>query len=242
MAAIQVSVIDAANRVVTEGELERAVEALQLQVRRDFAPIWGIDADLSLVPAGLSPPPDAWWLVVLEHSDQAAALGFHDLTPEGLPLGKVFAGTAKRFGDHWTVRASHALLEMLADPGICLTTFTQCTARAGVLVAREVCDPCGNDAFGYAIDGVTVSDFVYPAWFESFRNGDAQFDRQGQIREPFGLLAGGHLSQLELGAPAGWQQRAAPDMPPCFRLRPPVGSRRERRRTPRDQWLRSHPK
>jgi len=33
------------------------------------------------------------------------------------------------------------------------------------------------DQYGYAVDRVTVTDFVYPGWFESFRSpGSMQFD------------------------------------------------------------------
>jgi hypothetical protein len=42
-------------------------------------------------------------------------VGYHDLTNEGLPLGKVFAGSDMVNGYNWTVTASHELLEMLID-------------------------------------------------------------------------------------------------------------------------------
>jgi len=57
--------------------------------------------------------------VVAEHTGQhrpRRRAGHHDLTPDGLPVGKSFAGTDKHFGHSWTVTASHELLEMLADP------------------------------------------------------------------------------------------------------------------------------
>jgi len=49
--------------------------------------------------------------------------------------------------------------------------------KSGVLYAYEVCDACQAKEFGYRIDGTLVSDFVYPAWFESFRKkGSTQFE------------------------------------------------------------------
>lgn len=242
MARIQVSVINASNKAVTEAELARAVPVLQKQIRRDFAPTWGIDAEVALVARGQTPPPGSWWLVILDNSDQAGALGYHDLTSEGLPLGKVFAGTDKQFGYKWTVTASHELLEMLGDPDINLTVFSQSTAKAGALVAYEVCDPCEDDAYGYDIDGITVSDFVYPTWFESFRSGDTQFDQQNQIRRPFALLSGGYISEFDVSAGTGWYQVTARGAGLSFQHRPRLGSRRERRRLARDQWQRSNPK
>src|SRR5207244_6897591 len=126
---------------------------LQTQVQRDFAPVWGIDADLSFVPQDSAPPSGAWWLVILDNSDQAGALGYHDVTNQGMPLGKVFAATDQQFGSQWTATASHELLEMLGDPEINLTVFVQSSQSAGVLYAYEVCDACEADQFGYNING-----------------------------------------------------------------------------------------
>ena len=79
--------------VLTDDDVLGAVAALQTQVHRDFAPAWGIDAEVVGVAKGKKPPVGSWWLAVLDDSDQAGALGYHDVTNEGLPLGKVFAGT-----------------------------------------------------------------------------------------------------------------------------------------------------
>jgi hypothetical protein len=61
---------------------------------------------------------------------------------------------------------------------------------AGILYAYEVCDACEDDSFGYQIDNILLSDFVYPSWFESFRaEGSTQFDRMNTIQAPLQLLA-----------------------------------------------------
>ncbi len=122
--AIQISIINAST-VLTDTEIRPVVNALQQQVTNDFRPAWGIDAELTFVPTGSTPPIGTWWLTILDDSDQAGALGYHDLTPDGLPLGKVFAATDLKYGNSWTVTASHELLEMLADPNINLTVFVQ---------------------------------------------------------------------------------------------------------------------
>ncbi len=196
MADIKVAVINASN-AVSDADVQGAVGALQTQVHRDFAPVWGIDADLEFVPPGTRPPPGTWWLAILDNSDQAGALGYHDLTSQGLPLGKVFAQSDIESGNNWTVTASHELLEMLADPGINLAAFVE---RVG-------------------------------------RPGTTQFDYKNQIKQPFELLPGGYIGVNGLSAGVGWQQlteqpaHAAPQ-----RVRPRVGSRRERRRTARSEW------
>jgi hypothetical protein len=248
VAQIKISVNNAST-VLTDDQVRTVVPALQTQVSRDFFPVWGVDADLDFVPKGQQPPTGNWWLVVLDDSDQAGALGYHDMTPEGLPLGKVFAGSDKQFGAQWTVTASHELLEMLGDPAINLTALTMTGFDVGQnvvgrLYAYEVCDACEADQDGYDINGVLVSDFVYPAWFESFRQtGSTQFDFQLRITDPFQLLPGGYISVYDMTSGTGWQQISRPLpqrrgalLPP---QRAPIGSRRERRRTPRNQWLKS---
>jgi hypothetical protein len=163
-----VAVINAST-VLNDDVVERAVRAFQTQVSRDFAPVWGINADLAFFPRDTDPaalPQGSWWVVLLDNTDQAGLLGYHDLTTTGLPLGKVFARTDQMYHHHWTVTASHELLEMLVDPWINLTMFWQPDANSGVLYAYEVCDAVESDRYGYRIGRTLVTDFVYPAWFE----------------------------------------------------------------------------
>lgn len=240
MANIKVSIINASN-TLTDSDVQGAIPALQTQVHRDFAPAWGVDADLQFVPGGANatPPAGSWWLVILDNSDQAGALGYHDLTTDGLPLGKVFAGTDKQFGEVWTVTASHELLEMLGDPDINLTVFVQNENSSGRLYAYEVCDACEADEYAYQINGVLVSDFVFPSWFESFRASGTQFDFQQKISAPLQLLSGGYIGVYDVQSGSGWTQLTAQGTAARYQARARVGSRRERRRLMRDQWMRS---
>ena len=235
----QISIINEST-VLSDSDVTPVVAALQQQVSNDFLPVWGLDAQLTMVPQGTQPPSGTWWLVILDDSDQAGALGYHDLTPDGLPIGKVFAASDLKAGTSWTVTASHELLEMLADPNINLTVFVQNSDTAGTLYAYEVCDACEDDSLGYTINNVLVSDFVYPTWFESFRTeGSTQFDRDNKIQSPLQLLPGGYIGIFNVTGGSGWQQQTAERTLTNLRHRGPVGSRRERRSVPRDQWVNS---
>ena len=152
-----------------------------------------------------------------------------------MPLGKVFVKTARDAGVEWTVTASHELMELLADPSINLSVCTTENSRL-MLYAYEICDPCQADEFGCAIDGVTVSDFLFPTWFETFHRsgGPVPFDYCGRIGAPFVLLPGGYASVLDTTNPAaGWTEKRGPAATIAgarFAGRPAVkGSRRERR-------------
>jgi hypothetical protein len=158
-----------------------------------------------------------------------------------LRLGKVFARSDLQSGTQWTVTASHELLEMLGDPEINLTVFVQPDpqTQSGAFVCVRVFDACEADQFGYQIGGTLVSDFVFPAWFESFRSqGSAQFDQGNQISKPFDLLPGGYIGVFDVTAGTGWQQITVRGEL-RYDMRPRLGSRRERRRLLRSHWLRS---
>ncbi len=235
MADIKVAVMNQST-VVKDNDAEKVVGILQTQVTRDFAPVWGINADLRFVQSGKKPNAGEWWLVILDDADQAGALGYHDVTSEGLPLGKVFARTSMNYKEQWNVTASHELLEMLGDPEINLAVLEE-SSTGGRLYAYEVCDACESDKFGYKINGVAVSDFVFPSWFESFRKAGTQFDFTKSIKKPFQLLSGGYIGVYDIKSGSGWKQVTAEKA--NFRSRPPVGSRRERRNIPLSQRIQS---
>ncbi|HZZ43984.1 MAG TPA: hypothetical protein VFE58_13690 [Tepidisphaeraceae bacterium] len=131
---------------------------------------------------------------------------------------------------------------MLADPYINIAA-TQSPGKNGCymsLYAYEVCDACEADQYGYLIDGILVSDFVYPAWFEGFwPQFGTQFDYLNKIQQPFQLLPGGFISVYDIQTGAGWTQQAGPAVGRTYSSRAQVGSRRERRRIPRQNWERS---
>ncbi len=234
--SIQIAVMNAST-VLTDQQVQGVIPDLQTQVSRDFYPAWGVDCQLTFVPQGTNPPAGHWWLTVLDDSDQAGALGYHDLTSEGLPLAKVFAGTDLKYGSEWTVTASHELLEMLADPNINLTVFIQKNDTSGRLYAYEVCDACEADNLAYKINNTQVSDFVYPSWFEDFRAPNStQFDYGKHINAPLKLVAGGYIGIFDVTSGNGWTQLTDQKH---SRVRGEVGTRRERRATIRSLWMKS---
>jgi hypothetical protein len=225
---------------IADADVEGALLALQTQLDRDFAPAWHTAATLSFVAAGSAPPADAWQLVVLDDSDQAEALGYHDLTAEGLPLGKVFAATAAEAGAPWTVVASHELLELLGDPYIDLTVFDQSSATAGTLYALEACDAVQADT--YELDGVAVSDFVTPEWFGPPTPAPAAaLDQLGLVTAPLELRPGGYIGVFDVTAGSGWTRRTAgAAVVHCSRWQRRTTARSLRRRS-RQQPRRSRP-
>jgi len=235
---IPLAIVNVSTQVDSD-EINAATAALQVQVHRDFAPVWNVDADLAVVRPGEPPPTGAWWIVIMDNSDLGNALGYHDLTSQGQPLGKVFVETAKQNGQAWTVLFSHEILEMLSDPFICLTALAP-TAFGLYLYAYENCDACQSDETGYKIGDHLVSDFCFPSWFDANKFGSAgPFDHLRLMSSPFELLHGGYAMCRNLTVDGTWTLITGPSTSLTYSMRPKVGSRRERRRSDLTNWIKS---
>jgi hypothetical protein len=226
--SLPVIAVTNASTCLSDAQVEAVIPCLQCQVSLDFKAYWDIDCALILLPKK-QPLTAGWWQIVLtDNPDQAGALGYHELTSQGTPLGKVFAGLDIQSGSSWTVTLSHELLEILVDPWI-----NWCAEGSdGKIYALEVCDAVEADELGYEIDGVMVSDFITPSWFEPTQADRVDFKRR--LSKSMELARGGYVSVLD---PAkGWTQITAEGAagPPI-----PAGSRRQRRRMGSAEWRRS---
>lgn len=172
------------------------IAAMQAYVDQHIVPVWGTPAKL-IKSAGYVK--GAWAMVFLDNADQPGALAYHDLTPDGLPQSKVFVKTTLDNHDLVSVSASHELVEMLVDPAINMMT----TGPDPKLVyAYESADPV--EALSFNVNGIAMSDFVYPAYFEAFHKaGSVQFDRLKKVNKPFQILSGGYQIILKNGK---WSQ------------------------------------
>lgn len=191
--SVSIAVINEA-RTPLGVDLDALVIALQTQVDRDFAPVWSCAGQLRIVGDARDAVPTDWLLVFLDDADQAGALGYHEVTDAGMPVMKVFVETTIKDGELVSVTASHEALEGLADPAI----NTLRSDASGLIYCQEVADPVQENT--YEIDGIPVSDFVYPSWFEPFAHAPGtKFDHLGVVSKPFELAKGGYISILKRG-------------------------------------------
>ena len=179
-------------------DLDRLVAALQKFVTDSVAPVWGTPERLARASGFRK---GAWAFVFLDTADQANALAYHELTPDGLPLAKVFVKTIADAGASLTVAASHELVEMLVDPAINLLSLGPDPKAA---YAYESADPVEADALGFRVNGFLMSDFVYPSYFENFHKPNStKFDYRGKVSKPFQILPGGYQLVFKNGQ---WSQ------------------------------------
>jgi hypothetical protein len=245
MRKIHVDVV-MANKLIPLPEARRVTAALERQVQRDFAKVWNVTADLHFVGKPENAHRNAWQLVLLDEEDDGA-YGYHQLTRDGMPLGKVLMRLAMTSVTSWSSTASHELLELLVNPDTTLGSFVWNKDEGGRVYSLEVCDPCQDDPFCYRLDGTFVSDFVYPAWFETWREpGSARFDHRKLIDRPFQIAKGGYASFYDarkrkwVNEPGrGGRGRATPTFAPDFGYANRGGSRRSLRDVPRPKWKRS---
>ena len=193
---------------VTQKRLREVVRALQKQIDRDFFPVWGWRAKLSL----RAKASNKLMSVTLRSRDRSGSgdAGYH-VNDQGIPSALVF--THGNGGDEQDLFAtlSHEVLEMIADPALNLYASAHRTFRGRlhrVFVGVEVCDPV-QYCF-YEIDGIQVSDFVVPEWFESQRPaGSMKFSFKGNVDAPLKVAKDGYKDVVikgelvQVGGPRG---------------------------------------
>ena len=105
--------------------------------------------------------------------------------------------------DEWTIDASHETLEMLVDPyGNRLQNSTSIEIKNGNIqdgtgefaYLVEACDPCEADNYSYAIQGVAVSDFLTPHFYDPVTTSGTRYSFTGAIKAPRQILPGGYIS------------------------------------------------
>jgi hypothetical protein len=187
-----VALVDETGRIPA-ADLSRVAAALSKQVANDFAPVWGIKATVSAFPNLASVPSGHRPIIVQDRLDEPGALGYHT-DKNGQPYALVM------FTHSYSLTCSHELLEMLADPlgNNLLTSRPVARHEHNVQYLVEVCDPCEDANFAYTIDGVLVSDFYTPAYFQAHRAPGTKYDFTGHIEHPRQVLRGGYLSWLNL--------------------------------------------
>lgn len=193
-------------RLLTDELVRSYMRSQQIQITRDFALIWGINAHCVFVPPGEHIPDGAWQVWLQDHSGDPDALGFH--IDGGLPRSYVGIADALANETNWCVTCSHETLEMLLDPNINRTVV-----HDGYEFAMEVADAVEDDQFAYAVGGHHLTDFVTPAWFgEDQGSAPMPYSFRSNVSAPFALAEGGYIGRRAIPEGA-WEMQMAPGMP-----------------------------
>lgn len=210
---MQIAIVNQST-LVTETDAAAMTAAIDAQVATDVAPVWDrAPASVTFYDSDSAVPANAYKIVITDTiADQpAGVLGYHTEAAGGILSGIIAAkpeldnGGKVTTGD-WSVSSvlSHEVLEMFIDPNCNLWAFD----GQKTIYSFEVCDPVEGPS--YAVNGVSVSNFVTPAWFDAQAAGTSPFDKLGQIKQPFGILKTGYVVYSASGKE---QQKFGDDMP-----------------------------
>lgn len=197
MPLVQVGLVDKTGEIDPE-LVQAAAAALNVQVTRDLPQFWNVQATVTYLPSPKKIPAGVW-PVFLVKSLPPGEGGFH-LDKHNQPYAEVIASPKSQ---EWTIDASHETLEMLVDPsGNRLQSSTSIeikngkiqdgTSQFGYLV--EACDPCEADKYGYGIQGIAVSDFLTPHFYDSAPTPGTRYSFTGALQKPRQILPGGYIS------------------------------------------------
>ena len=202
--------------------LLQAAAAIQKQLTRDFAPYWGlrvtVDAfeDLESVPSDYHPVVlfaashdlvgtleyavgEERTADIVDDVERGTLTGLHMNSFTRQPFALVEAN------DTWSVTLSHETLEMVSDPfgNRLIAAAHPFDPRRRVRYLLEVCDPC--QAIWYPVNGVPVSDFICPRYFDPVFPDRDRYSFTGSIERTLQILEGGYLSWIDPGDSALYQ-------------------------------------
>ena len=203
------------SRRVSRADLMIVAAALQKQATRDLAPIWNVAATVDAFDRLEDVPLDYWPLIVMDDIDQPGAAGVH-LDNNGQPYALIMASDDR---DFWSVISSHETCEMLVDPFgnrlVAGDSIKPGQGRVNYLV--EVCDPSEDSRFAYSVNGVLVSDFYTPHFFDPVKAPGVRYSFTGALDRPRMTREGGYLSWVDLRTNIWWQQVRDQEGNPGFR-------------------------
>jgi hypothetical protein len=180
------------SRRVRAADLSAAAAAMQVQVTRDFAPLWNVTAPVSAFPALKNLPVGYWPVIIKDDIETPGAGGFHQ-DRNNQPYALV------QYSDTWSLTVSHETLEMLGDPTANRLqggpSPEDGTTQVQYLV--EMCDPCEDSQYAYSIDGIVVSDFITPNFYDAVTSRGARYSFTGAIPGPRQILSGGYISYMD---------------------------------------------
>jgi hypothetical protein len=199
--------------VVSPAEAIKMVTACNTQIARDVAPAWGRTAIPVVYYANERSMPvqsDAVKIYIFNNSDQAGALGYHSETMSGQIFGRIFAKTVTDYGlpvsydpkrpNAITVSTvlSHEVLEAFCDPYVNLWSDGPAIAE-GSEYAYEICDPVEANVYqimatpNSPASNVSVSNFVYPEYFDTATPRGTKLDQMGVLTTPFSISKYGYM-------------------------------------------------
>jgi hypothetical protein len=180
-------------------EVTKVAAALSVQMTRDVGPIWGVNATVAAFPTPKDVPVGYWPIFIEDPSKLPAGAGGFHTDRRHQPYSII------ETGDEWSLDASHECIEMLVDP---TGTRVQANPILDQAVALgyperqvqyivEACDPIEDAKYAYQINGVLVSDFFTPNFYDAVKSTGVRYDFTGALTAPRTLVTNGYISWID---------------------------------------------
>jgi hypothetical protein len=187
-------------------DLTAVAAAVQKQLVDDVLPMWGRAGTVSVFEA-LEQVPPGYWPVLVSDRYALPSLGVHREI-DGTPFALI------KYTASYSQGVSHEIVEMVVDPSGNRIAYgpsrKEGQGYVGYLV--EVCDPSEEHKNGYEIDGILLSDFYSPRYFDAEARPGVRYSFTRAIREPREVLQGGYLSWRTADG-RWWQDQQFGDAP-----------------------------
>jgi hypothetical protein len=204
MLPIHIGLVPADDVIVEPAELLQVAAALQMQLSRDFEPVWQTPAVLSAFTSLDQVPPACLPLIIVRPRTLGPGDHAFHTAEKGTPIGLV----EYKEGGAWSLAASHELLEMVCDPQGKRKVMAESLAdlhrenvepgnddylpQGRVAYLLEICDPCQDQL--YLLNGFQVSDFVLPRYYGARETECGCYSFTGKVKRPLELLDGGYIT------------------------------------------------
>src|SRR5215471_18748494 len=197
MSVIQVGLVDTTGEMDSE-LVQATAAALNIQVTRDLPQYWNISATVRALPGPDAIPVGVWPVRLVRHLPPGEG-GIH-LDKHNQPFSLVIATPDS---DQWTIDASHETIEMLVDPAGNRLQSSRSIEISGRDIQDgpsefeylvEACDPCEASGLAYSIQGIAVSDFITPHFYDPVATSGTRYSFAGNIKVPRQILPGGYIS------------------------------------------------
>jgi hypothetical protein len=174
---------------VTPDWLASVAAATTVQLDRDVSPNWGGEYSVRVGVAGSIAAGEIVFALVDVLPAAPGAIAYHDVDGNARPVAFLALSTCSTLDDV-SIAISHEVCETAGDPGCNLWADD----GSGAEWARELCDAVESSS--YDIQGVRVSDFVLPSFFEANARGPYSYVESTTgsaiIPAPFRTASGGY--------------------------------------------------
>jgi len=200
MSVIQVGLVDTTG-ALDSALVEAAAASLNTQVMRDLTQFWNVQATVRHLPNPKAIPVGVWPVLLVAKLPPGEG-GVH-LTKKNQPYSLVIGTTDS---SDWTIDASHETIEMLVDPSGNRLEASRAIKIVGNDVEDaagefeylvEACDPCEANQYAYSINGIAVSDFITPHFYDPVTTSGTRYSFGGNITRPRQILPGGYISYTD---------------------------------------------